>query len=135
TAPLFKNSAPVEGTRKRSNVSAAEVAAVSKILDLIADPTRSHFFNTDCASCHTDTRRGMVKIGSPFKGIDVVALPQSNYNVRNLGWFSSTAVRGPAVPTATRRVRTETEEGLRCINATLASNGVTAVAECPTPVP
>ena len=27
-----------------------------EILDVIADPAKSHFFNTDCVSCHTETR-------------------------------------------------------------------------------
>ncbi|MGI9508535.1 MAG: hypothetical protein ACR2QJ_04200, partial [Geminicoccaceae bacterium] len=44
TADLFPNS------------SAAEMR---EVVSVIADPTQSHFFNTDCVSCHTETRREM----------------------------------------------------------------------------
>jgi hypothetical protein len=42
-----------------------------EILDLIADPNRSHFFNTDCVSCHTETRRAMELLNvTDIPGID-----------------------------------------------------------------
>ena len=31
--------------------------AAAAIAAVVADPARAHFFNTDCLSCHTETRR------------------------------------------------------------------------------
>ena len=37
--------------------SSSGIRNVLNVLNVIADPTKSHFFNTDCVSCHTETRR------------------------------------------------------------------------------
>ncbi len=98
-----------------------------EIVEVIADPTRSHFFNTDCVSCHTETRRemdilGTAKVDAP---VDPAVLPQELWNVRNFGWFPSflenVVRRNPTevAATVTRRTATETEEVVGAINAKL----------------
>ncbi|MGB7249638.1 MAG: hypothetical protein WBC73_11925, partial [Phormidesmis sp.] len=69
------------------------------IPDIIANPERSHFFNTDCVSCHSESARRQ-KLGIPTKdalfqsqlpkgisGVNAAVLPKSDWNVRNFGWF------------------------------------------------
>jgi hypothetical protein len=104
TAELFKR----KGTEAR----------VKEITDIIADPAKSHFFNTDCVSCHTDTRRAMDRFGNNFsvKGVAQEVLPKEDWNVRNFGWFTSFFRGGPAEPTVTRRTATETAEVVDFIN-------------------
>ncbi|MBX7132292.1 MAG: hypothetical protein K1X67_06405 [Fimbriimonadaceae bacterium] len=92
------------------------------IPDLIADPTRAHFFNTDCLSCHTETRRrirlGLAPGAFAFRqdgqppSINPEVMPQDDWNVRNLGWFTPSPFigGGPAVPTITQRTANETAE-------------------------
>jgi hypothetical protein len=92
------------------------------IPDLIADPIRSHFFNTDCVSCHTETRRRLrldlpvsplafLQDGQPPR-IDPDVLPKDDWNVRNLGWFPPFRFigGGPPVATVTQRTANETAE-------------------------
>ncbi|MGQ0445178.1 MAG: hypothetical protein ACT4O2_08670, partial [Beijerinckiaceae bacterium] len=60
------------------------------VVERIANTSQSHFFNTDCVSCHTETRRPMSVLGvTSFNGIDPEVLPQDDWNVRNFGWFTS----------------------------------------------
>jgi hypothetical protein len=100
--------------------------------DLIANPLRAHFFNTDCVSCHTESaRRRSLRIGSKesefryslppgISGVDENLLPQSDWNVRNLGWFP----RGvSAVPTVTMRTANESAECADFINRQYLSIG------------
>lgn len=85
------------------------------ILDLIADPNRSHFFNTDCVSCHTETRRDMelLQVNS-IAGIDSAALPPGPWTVRNFGWSPpSDGVQA----SVTRRTATETAAVVAFINS------------------
>ena len=88
-------------------------------MDLIADPTKSHFFNTDCVSCHTETRRAMDLL--PLNDIDVVAginpaaLSNGDWNVRNFGW----SPEAPARATVTRRTAAETAAVVAFINSEL----------------
>jgi len=86
-----------------------------QVLDVIADPTKSHFFNTDCVSCHTETRRAMdlLKL-SDFPGIDPAALPNGQWNIRNFGW--SPSPKG-AQATVTRRSANETASVVDFINS------------------
>ena len=94
---------------------------IREILDLIADPDRSHFFNTDCVSCHTDTRLGMDLLGiNSIQGIDPNLLPNGPWNVRNFGW--SPPIEGPVQATVTRRAATETAAVVTVINAGLLRN-------------
>ena len=99
----------------------ASEARIREIVDIIADPKKSHFFNTDCISCHTDTAQPLVRFGNNFKveGVATAVLPKEDWNVRNFGWFTSFLNKGPAVPTATRRTATETAEVVEFINREL----------------
>jgi hypothetical protein len=98
----------------------SSLATASQTFDLIADPTRSHFFNTDCVSCHTETQRAMamnIPLNAPGLSPDVI--PSTEYVVRNFGW--SPAVDGPVHPVATRRTANETAAVVAWINANLLS--------------
>jgi hypothetical protein len=95
--------------------ASASSASLQDTLDLIADPSRSHFFNTDCVSCHTDTRLGMDRLHvTSIAGIDSAVLPNGPWNVRNFGWSPP-----PARGTVTRRTATETAAVVTFINANL----------------
>ena len=108
TADLFANPAP-----------SADVA--KNTLDLIADPTRSHFFNTDCVSCHTETRRAMdlllLKELAVVSGIDPAVLPSGEWTLRNFGW--SPPIEGPIHAIVTRRTAAETAAVVAFINSQL----------------
>jgi len=102
-------------------------ARVKEVVDVIADPTRSHFFNTDCVSCHTDTRRTLDLLGSgaQIPGVDPAALPGNKWNVRNFGWSLSKPA-DPTKPgdksveaasTATRRAASETRAVVDYVNS------------------
>jgi len=91
---------------------------IKVILDVIADPAKSHFFNTDCVSCHTETRRGMELLDiKDIPGIDPVALPNGSWDVRNFGW--SPAPKGAIQATVTRRTAAETAAVVAFINSEL----------------
>ncbi|MGR9235056.1 hypothetical protein ACU8NU_26250 (plasmid) [Rhizobium leguminosarum] len=107
-----------------STVEAMPVTATPEqtadVTRVIADPTRSHFFNTDCISCHTETRLFLKKVpGAAVPGVEVSVLPETNWNVRNFGWGSEF---GHMKPTITRRTATETEEVVKAINLMLANS-------------
>ncbi len=90
---------------------------INQTVDLIADPTRSHFFNTDCISCHTDTRRTLDLLKQAnIPGVDPAVLPKEKWNVRNFGWFPSFLRRGAVEATATRRTAAETAAVVEFIN-------------------
>jgi hypothetical protein len=88
---------------------------VRQILDTVADPQKSFFFNTDCISCHTETRRAMdlLKV-TAVPGISPAVLPGGQWDVRNFGWGD--AGKGMA-PTVTRRAANETSAVVTFINA------------------
>ncbi len=84
------------------------------ILDVIADPTKSHFFNTDCVSCHTETQRTITVLKpANIPGIDPTVLPKSSWNIRNFGWSPA----GGLQATVTRRTAAETAAVLTFINS------------------
>ena len=89
-----------------------------QILDTIADPTKSSFFNTDCISCHTETRRTMdvLKV-TDIPGINPAALPNGQWDVRNFGWGD--AGKAGMQSTVTRRTANETAASVSFINAEL----------------
>ena len=92
-------------------------ASARAIFEDIADPKISHFFNTDCVSCHTETRKEMDDFGlTHVPGVDPRVLPQESWNVRNFGWFPSFFRPGVVEPTVTRRTATETAEVVEFIN-------------------
>jgi len=111
---------------ERSGFSTADLFAnplspadkTKEALDVIADPAKSHFFNTDCVSCHTETRGTMdlLKI-KDIPGIDSAALPNGPWDVRNFGW--SPTPKGPAQATVTRRTAAETAAVVTFINSEL----------------
>jgi hypothetical protein len=106
TADLFVNPAPPADKTKQ-------------ILDVIADPTKSHFFNTDCVSCHTETRRSMELLNTKdIPGIDSAVLPNGPWDVRNFGW-APPAAKGPFHAEVTRRTATETSAVVTFINSEL----------------
>jgi hypothetical protein len=93
------------------NVSGVPTQRINEIVDLIADPAKAHFFNTDCLSCHTDTRRALAR-ATAMTASQVVpeALPKNSWNVRNFGWFPGDG------PTVTRRAATETADVVQFLN-------------------
>ena len=88
------------------------------IVRRIADPEKSHFFNTDCVSCHTETQRSFnVDLSAEerkardelLQDIDENARQKESWNVRNFGWFDGN-------PSITLRTLNETKEVLHYIN-------------------
>jgi len=93
-------------------------AQSKQILDTIADPTRSFFFNTDCISCHTETRRTMELLNvKDIPGINPAALPNGPWDVRNFGWGE--AGKSGMQATVTRRTANETAATVAFINSHL----------------
>jgi hypothetical protein len=88
-----------------------------QIQDRVADPAQSHFFNTDCVSCHTETRAAMALGPVADPRLDPAVLPNGNWNVRNFGW--SPPSEGAIQPTATRRTAAETAAVVSFINSEL----------------
>jgi hypothetical protein len=96
------------------------------IPDLVANPLRSNFFNTDCASCHSEsTRRSILKLEnniSNYKytppdgvsGLDPSAIPKDQWNVRNFGWGVN--IDTTVVATVSVRTANETTESADFIN-------------------
>ena len=83
---------------------------------MIADPVKSHFFNTDCVSCHTETQRAIdILKPADIPGIDPAALPKDPWNVRNFGWSPA----GELQATVTRRTAAETAAVVAYINSEL----------------
>jgi hypothetical protein len=87
---------------------------IMQVLERIGSPTQSHFFNTDCVSCHTDTQRAISLLhATTTPGVDRSAFQSADWNVRNFGW-------GPeSRPTATRRTAAETAAVVTFINSKL----------------
>lgn len=96
---------------------------VLEIVNTIADPKKSHFFNTDCVSCHTETAQPLARKVQNFAvpGVNRAVLPKETWNVRNFGWFPSFLNGGPAAATITRRAAAETADGVAFINNRLLS--------------
>jgi hypothetical protein len=95
--------------------SATRSAKILNVLNVVADPTKSHFFNTDCISCHTETRRAM-ELLSPrnIPKIAAAPLPNGSWNVRNFGW--SPLVEGDVHGSVSRRTAAETAAVVNFIN-------------------
>lgn len=98
--------------------SAAGKAKVLNVLNTIADVNKSHFFNTDCVSCHTETRRALELLNPrDVPKIAAAPLPNGPWNVRNFGW--SPLIEGDAAGTVSRRAAAETKAVVDFINAKL----------------
>jgi hypothetical protein len=130
--PITCRNAAVSNTSlpiaERSGVSTADLFVTppppadktKETLDVIVDPAKSHFFNTDCVSCHTETRRAIELLNiKDVPGIDSTALPKGPWDVRNFGW--SPAGKG-SVPTVTRRTAAETGAVVAFINSEVLAN-------------
>ncbi|WP_138472177.1 di-heme-cytochrome C peroxidase [Poseidonocella sp. HB161398] len=152
-APLTRNLAPVDCLFNQAiwahdlprpgpgdGVSTAELFApggnmpdrAAEIGAVIADTSRSHFFNTDCVSCHTETRRQMDAGPDPMaagaeiaaaEGIAAADLPADpggrldHWNIRAFGWFPGFGQTGErAHATVVRRTARETADVLACLN-------------------
>jgi hypothetical protein len=103
TSEVFSNPAPAPDR-------------IQAILDLVADPTKSHFFNTDCVSCHTETQRTITMLKpKAIPGIDPAVLPKDTWNVRNFGWSPA----GGLQATVTRRTAAETAAVVAFINSNM----------------
>jgi hypothetical protein len=126
--PITCNNAAVSATSmpipKRLGDATADVFAspalpqdkTKEILDVIADPTKSHFFNTDCVSCHTETQRTIAVLKpTSIPGIDPAELPRDSWNIRNFGWSPA----GGLQATVTRRTAAETAAVLAFVNSHL----------------
>lgn len=89
------------------------------IADIVANPAKSHFFNTDCVSCHSEsTRRSRLSVPKSahayvipegIQDVNPSVLPSSQWNVRNFGWFGSKN-------TISQRTANETAEALEFIH-------------------
>jgi len=96
----------------------------SDIADIVANPSMSHFFNTDCMSCHSETtRREILEIPQSSHAFTVPegvqplssdVTPDDDWNVRNFGWFRSEN-------TITQRTANETAEVVDFIRRELTS--------------
>jgi hypothetical protein len=105
-----------ESTSQIIDGSDQSPAKVTEVTELIADPTRSHFFNTDCVSCHTETRMAVDALGSSsINGISPSVLPNGPYDVRNFGWSIDGSVQGSVA----RRTQRETLAVAAWINANM----------------
>jgi hypothetical protein len=120
-AAVSPESIPI-ANRKGSSTSALFVnprpsaATTQQLLALIADPAKSHFFNTDCVSCHTETRRAMNLLrATSFPGINSAVLPKGDWTVRNFGW--SPPIEGAIQGVVTRRTGAETDVVVKFINS------------------
>lgn len=106
------------GVATSAAFSSPPPAQPQQILDTIADPAKSFFFNTDCISCHTETRRTMELLNvKEIPGISSAALPNGPWDVRNLGWGE--AGKGGMQATVTRRTANETASVVSFINSEL----------------
>ena len=117
------------------------------VLNTIADPRRSHVFNTDCVSCHTETPVFQQRLrDDPIQGIDPNALPRDNlHNTRAFGWAPVLNVRSSSLDTVkadtvkatvSRRTACETAKVVHYINHLLGASAVAPIpgqsdAECP----
>ena len=135
TAPLFAPGARDDLARPAlEDVPPRESPTLSDIPDIIANPRLSHFFNTDCVSCHSESSRrqhlGLGGEGGSFAFVrppelsagDPDLLPADDWNVRMFGWFPdakgrfSAAGPGPTVATVTVRTANEAAEAVEFIN-------------------
>ena len=128
TAALFTVPAPdltaqaTTAVNADSSLVADQTLRNADIADYVANPVNCHFFNTDCVSCHTETRRRM-RLGLPLSKTAYLkdgappqiagdVLPKDDWNVRNFGWFPPSVFigGGPTVATATQRTANETAD-------------------------
>jgi hypothetical protein len=112
----------------------------SDVADIIANPEVSHFFNTDCVSCHTEsTRRNKFNLApnsgslaykrpNGISGPDPALVPKGDpvgtWNVHNFGWFPDTT----PMETVTFRTANETADVVDFINRVYLAKAAPNVA-------
>ncbi|MFM9959873.1 MAG: hypothetical protein ACKV2Q_01460 [Planctomycetaceae bacterium] len=136
TAPLFAAASLESAVFPTGTAAPLNQVKTKDVADIIANPNISHFFNTDCVSCHTESNRRVNLTGSPaansgtfgFKrgagisGPDMNLLPKAGppgslptWNVRNFGWFPLPATN-PQMETVSWRAANEAAESAEYIN-------------------
>ena len=80
----------------------------TEVFDRIANTSQSHFFNTDCISCHTATQMA----NAPVEGISPTVLQAGIYDVHNFGWSTDLGLKGSVA----RRTATETADVVAWLN-------------------
>jgi hypothetical protein len=125
TAQLF--SADAQSLLGRPVIPGAAHPIHADIPDIVANPRLSTVLNTDCVSCHTESTRRFILGIEPgrsaftyqrptdISGVDPNHLPQSQWNVRNFGWFQG--FDGRILPTISMRTANEVAEAVRFLNA------------------
>lgn len=119
TAVLFRSEPNLDGPA----VPGKTEPLIKDIPDIIANPTKSNVFNTDCVSCHSETTRRKILNIPPTKyqyelpegipGVKPSLLPITNYNVRNFGWYQL-GISPPRL-SVTMRTSNETADALEFI--------------------
>lgn len=110
-----------------SVVQGSPTPQVQDIPDILANPQKSHFFNTDCVSCHTESvfRSRLTKSSNGafsyklpvnISSVDPSLLPKSRWNVRSFGWFPPASPTRKAIPTISMRTANEAAESVEYIN-------------------
>jgi len=104
---------------------------ITSISRVISDVSASHFFNTDCVSCHTETRKEIDAVSAPSQQsaltnqiaaqarIDPSVMPHGDWNVRVMGWAPQNKANNTpgAQATIARRAATETAEVVECFHS------------------
>lgn len=116
------NAMAVIGVDAGGNVVRDTIVRNKDIPDVIAHPGSSHFFNTDCVSCHSETTRrealGLSQGNFAFRvhgrtpAIHPEVATNEPWNVHNFGWFPPHPFigGGRTVGTVTQRTANETAE-------------------------
>lgn len=144
-SPATRNLAPIDCNMNFPNAVAAQVVGagtstagafggagnINISAPTIADAAASHFFNTDCVSCHTETRKQIDEVQprsarnamanqiASEAGIHPAVIPHGNWNVRVMGWAPIDELNNTpgAHATISRRAATETEEVVECFKS------------------
>ena len=90
---------------------AQDAATKTAIADRIANTAQSHFFNTDCISCHTLAQASNVNV----PGISPDVMQQGPYDVHNFGWSIDIGLRG----SVSRRTAAETADVVAWLNTNM----------------
>jgi len=125
---------PDATTPEIQNIKLAHVA------DIVANPRRSHFFNTNCVSCHSEsTRRNALRLApapsslsyqrpTGISGVAATLIPTDQWNVHNFGWFPDS---GGVVETVSQRTANEAADSVDFINREYFGQASTTTAVPP----
>jgi len=123
-------SAQVPGAGASTSMAFGGGGNIDTVSAVIANASASHFFNTDCVSCHTETRKqideaqprsardAMLNQIASEAGIHPSVMPHGNWNVRVMGWAPIDELNNTpgAHATISRRASTETAEVVECFH-------------------